>query len=143
MRRALLILALCLAAGVALAQAPKIKGGRPAWAELTVEQQHILAPLKADWETLEQVRRREWIGIAKRYPNMKPQEQERVQKRMQAWVKLTPEERRQARENYKRIAKVPPEERGNLREQWAEYQALPPNERQNFAPPQATAKKKK
>ena len=56
---------------------------------------------------------------------MKAEEQERVQRRMQAWAKLTPEQRRQARENYKQIAKVPPDKRGNLREQWAEYQALP------------------
>ena len=48
MRRALLVLALCLAAGAAGAQTSKIKGGRPAWAELTVEQQHTLAPLKAE-----------------------------------------------------------------------------------------------
>ncbi len=34
MRRALLLLALCVAAGAAGAQTPKIKGGRPAWAEL-------------------------------------------------------------------------------------------------------------
>jgi len=143
MRRALLVLALCVAAGAADAQTPKIKGGKPAWAGLTVEQQHILAPLKADWESLEPDRRRKWIGIAKRYPRMQPQEQERVQRRMQAWAKLSPEQRRQARENYKRIAKVPPEERGKLREQWAEYQALPPDERQNLAPSQAPAKKKK
>jgi len=143
MRRALLVLALCIAAGAAGAQTPRIKGGRPAWAELTVEQQHTLAPLKADWESLQPDRRRKWIGIAKRYPKMKPQEQERVQRRMQAWAQLSPEQRRQARENYKRIAKVPPEERGKLGEQWAEYQALPPNERQNLAPPQAPAKKKK
>jgi len=143
MRRALLVLALCLAAGAAGAQTSKIKGGRPAWAELTVEQQHTLAPLKADWESLEPDRRRKWIGIAKRYPRMTPQEQERVQRRMQAWAKLTPEQRRQARENYKRIAKVPPEERGKLGEQWAEYQALPLNERQNLAPPQTPARKKK
>ena len=118
MRRALLVLALCLAAGAAGAQTSKVKGGKPAWAELTVEQQHTLAPLKADWESLDPDRRRKWIGIAKRYPGMKPQEQERVQRRMQAWAKLTPE-------------------------QWAEYQALPPSERQNLAPPQTPARKKK
>jgi hypothetical protein len=107
---------------------------RPAWAELTAEQQQILASLKADWESLEPDRRRKWIAIAKRSPGMAPQAQERVQRRMQAWAKLTPEQRRQARENYKRMAKVPPEKRGNLREQWAEYQALPPQERESLAP---------
>jgi Protein of unknown function (DUF3106) len=103
---------------------------RPMWAELNAEQQKILAPLKADWESLEPERRRKWIGIAKRYPTMKVQEQERIQRRMQAWAKLSPEQRRQARENYKRLAKQPPEKRDRLRQQWAEYQALPERERE-------------
>jgi hypothetical protein len=108
---------------------------RPAWAELTAEQQQILAPLKADWESLEPERRRKWVGVAKRYPKMTTLGQERVQRRMQLWAKLTPEQRRQARETYKQIAKVPPEKRGKLREQWAEYQQLPPQERESLAPP--------
>jgi hypothetical protein len=108
---------------------------RPAWAELTAEQQQILAPLKADWESLEPERRRKWIGVAKRYPGMTVKSQQRVQRRMQEWARLTPEQRRQARETYKQIVKVPPEKRGNLREQWAEYQQLPPQERENLVSP--------
>jgi D-serine deaminase-like pyridoxal phosphate-dependent protein len=147
MRPAWLLLALFLATA-ALAEppvdvtrkpAPKAKPAakakaqaRPAWAELTAEQQKTLAPLKADWESLEPERRRKWIGIAKRYPAMKVAEQERVQRRMQAWAKLSPEQRRQARETYKQIVKVPPEKRGKLREQWAEYQQLPPQERESL-----------
>ncbi len=166
MLRALLaVLSLCIAAGTAAqpqteptakksaassaaspaaakpaGKAPRaIPGGRPAWAELTAEQQQTLAPLKADWETLEPERRQKWIGIAKRYPRMKAQEQERVQRRMQAWAKLTPDQRRQARENYKRLAKEPRDERHkDLREEWAEYQALSPHERQSLVPPPST-----
>ena len=96
---------------------------RPAWAELTSGQQEVLAPLKPEWDRLDRDRRMKWVGIAKRYPTMKPEQQTRVQRRMEAWVRLTPEQRRQARENYKNIAKVPPERRGDLRQQWAEYQA--------------------
>jgi hypothetical protein len=124
---------------VARKPAPKAKPAakakaqvRPAWAELTAEQQKILAPLKADWESLEPERRRNWIGVAKRYPTMTAQSQERVQRRMQTWAQLSPEQRRQARETYKQIVKVPPEKRGNLREQWAEYQQLPPQERESL-----------
>jgi uncharacterized protein DUF3106 len=123
-------------------QAAKPKA-RPVWAELTADQQMILAPLKADWESLEPERRRKWIGVAKRYPTMKLEEQERMQRRMQAWAKLSPEQRRQARENYRRIVKAPPEKRDKLREAWAEYQALPPAERQNLAPPPQPAEKKR
>ena len=124
---------------VARKPAPKAKPAakakaqvRPAWAELTAEQQQILAPLKADWESLEPERRRKWVGVAKRYPSMTVRGQERVQRRMQTWAKLTPEQRRQARETYKQLAKVPAGKRGSLREQWAEYQQLPPQERESL-----------
>jgi hypothetical protein len=152
LRATLLVVALVLA-GNAHAQAPekpkpkpvaKQKAAvRPAWAELTADQQMVLAPLKADWESLEPERRRKWVGIANRYPKMKLEEQERVQRRMQAWAKLSPEQRRQARENYKRIVKSPPEKRERLREAWAEYQALPPQERQNLAPLTPPTEKKR
>jgi hypothetical protein len=158
-RAALLVLALCVAAGAGAQQPPAKPApakpapakpapakpvaakpaaaktqNRPAWAELTAEQQMILAPLKADWESLQPERRRKWIGIAKRYPAMNAKEQERVQRRMQAWAKLTPEQRRIARENYKRIAKQRTEHQ-QLAERWAEYQALPPHERYSHVPP--------
>ena len=138
--RVLLVLALCAACSVAAQQpAAKKKQAKPAWAELTAEQQHVLAPLKADWDALEPERRRKWLGIAKRYPTMKPEAQARVQRRMQAWAKLTPEQRRQARENYKRLAKMPREDhKKDLREKWAEYQALPPHERQSLVPSPST-----
>ena len=122
----------------AKAKAPK-PGVRPAWAELTAEQQQVLAPLKADWDSLEPERRQKWIAIAKRYPRMKQVEQERVQRRMQAWARLSPEQRRQARENYKHLAKGQrPAPNKDLRQAWAEYQALSPYERQSLVPPTST-----
>jgi hypothetical protein len=113
---------------------------RPAWAELTAEQQQVLAPLKADWDTLEPDRRLKWIAIAKRYPRMKPQEQQRVQRRMQTWAALSPEQRRIARENYKQLAKATPRQapKKNLSQAWAEYQALSPYERQSLVPTDST-----
>ena len=128
----------------AVKQAAKAKaapkpGVRPAWAELTAEQQQVLAPLKADWDSLEPERRQKWIAIAKRYPRMKAIEQERVQRRMQVWATLSPEQRRQARENYKHLAKAPrPAQNKDLRQAWAEYQALSPYERQSLVPPTST-----
>ena len=136
---ALLLFALCMALGAAAQPAAKksVKADRPAWAELTADQQMILAPLREDWTNLSAERRRAWVGIAKRYPGMSAKEQERVQRRMQRWAALTPEQRQQARENYRRIAKQRAEKKNSkLAERWAEYQALPPHERQNLAPPQ-------
>lgn len=150
MRRLLLaLLAVCLA-GPAAAQGEKPPAKKPAaskpakkasnapqWAELTAEQQHVLAPLKVDWENLGAQTRRKWIGIAKRYPTLKPVEQQRIQARMQRWANLSPEQRAQARENYKRMAKASAEKRRKLREQWAKYQAsLPPEQRQPMVPAQ-------
>ena len=138
--RALVIalIALCLSAGTALAQ-PQVKqpqqkqpqqkqqsSSRPHWAELTAEQQRVLAPLKADWDSLDRDRKLKWGGIAKRYPKLSVQEQERIQRRMQVWAKLTPEQRRQARETYKQLAKQPPQKQKGLRERWAEYQREQP-----------------
>ena len=126
-------------AAKAAAKAQPKSNARPAWAELTAEQQQILSPLKPDWDTLEPERRQKWIAIAKRYPRMKVEEQERVQRRMHAWAKLTPEQRRQARENYKQLAKHQrPAPKKGLREAWAEYQALSPQERESLAPPTST-----
>lgn len=114
-------------------------GVRPAWAELTAEQQQVLAPLKFDWDSLEPERRQKWIAIAKRYPRMKQVEQERVQRRMQVWAALSPDQRRQARENYKHLAKSPrPAPNKDLRQAWAEYQALSPYERESLVPPTST-----
>ncbi len=120
---------------------------RPLWAELNAQQQQILAPLKPDWDNMERERKVKWIGIAKRYPKMKPEAQDRVQKRMDKWANLSPEQRRQARENYRQIAKkLPPDRRAKLREQWAQYQAMSPQERQVLllepAQPPKTKKRK-
>jgi hypothetical protein len=149
LRALLVLLAVTVAAGTGTAQGigpaakkPKAeavkKGVRPAWAELTAEQQATLAPLKNDWDTLEPERRQKWIQIAKRYPRMKPLEQERVQRRMQIWANLSPEQRRQARENYKQLAKAARPANKNLRQAWAEYQALPPQERESLVPRPST-----
>ena len=61
--------------------------------QLTPEQQRILAPLKDDWPNIEPPRRQKWLDIARRYPSMPPQKQERLQARMRQWAAMTPEER--------------------------------------------------
>jgi hypothetical protein len=131
MAKALFALALWLCTSLSvLAATPQKKP--PTWGELTQEQQQILAPLAADWENLEPARKRNWIGIAKRYPKMKPDEQARVQRRMQAWAKLTPKERQAARERYKKMEKLPPDKKQGLKQQWEEYNRLPEQERRKL-----------
>jgi hypothetical protein len=112
----------------------------PSWASLTADQQQILAPLAPDWDKgLTREQKVKWVGIAKRYPTMKPEEQKRVQTRMQKWAKLTPEQRWQARERYRNIGKMARDRREELRRYWAEYQSLPPHEKRMFdVPPNYT-----
>ena len=119
-----LIAWLCLALPAAEAQVrpERSRSTPPAWAELTPEQQKILAPLSPEWAELDATRRKKWIAIAKRYPKMTPQAQERLQKRMVDWAKLTPEQRRAARERYQQIRSLPPEKRGQVNRQWRAYQ---------------------
>lgn len=113
--------------------APRDKS--PAWASLTADQQQVLAPLSGDWSKLAREQKIKWIGIAKRYPTMKPEEQKRAQGRMQRWAKLTPAQRWEAREQYRSIGKAAPNRREELRRYWAEYQALPPHEKRMFDVP--------
>jgi hypothetical protein len=116
---AALILGLCFALPTFAATAEK---KQPDWSQLTPEQQQILAPLSSDWNNWEDRRRKKWLLLAKRYPKMKPDEQQRVQTQMRDWVKLTPEQRRIARENYKKLAKQPPEKREAVKQKWQEHQ---------------------
>ncbi len=114
--------------GVRVAVAPQ-----PNWKELTAEQKTILAPLQEDWNNMERFRRKKWLEIAARYPNLSETEQERVRDRMQNWANLTPAQRQAARERYKELTKnTNAEEREALAQKWADYQNLPESVRQQL-----------
>ena len=95
---------------------------RPAWSELTPAQQKVLAPLSAEWNAMDATRRKKWVAIAERYPKMKPQEQQRLQKNMADWAKLTPAQRKVARDKYQTLKKLPPDKRREVAAQWKQYQ---------------------
>jgi hypothetical protein len=131
---ALLLALVALACLPAATAATPVAG--PAWSSLSAEHKNILAPLAADWDKdLTRDQKVKWVGIAKRYPTMKPEEQNRVQMRMQKWAKLTSDQRWQARERYRSLGKIAPDRREELRRHWAEYQALPPHEKRMFDVP--------
>ena len=116
---AALILGLCFALSATAASADK---KQPDWAQLTPVQQQILSPLANDWNKLDERPRKKWLLLAKRYPKMKPEEQQRLQTQMRDWAKLTPQQRAVARENYKKLAKQPPEKREVVKQKWHESQ---------------------
>lgn len=136
-RRLVPALTLALALGLIGTACPGLAAplvGGPAWADLTPSQQQILGQLSGTWNTLEKQRREKWIGIARRYPSMTPEEQQRVQSRMRDWVALTPEQRRAARERYKDLQKIPPDQREALKQKWEAFESLSPEERKRPAP---------
>lgn len=101
----------------------------PSWQHLSATQQHILAPLKADWSEFDHDRKKKWLDIAARYPAMSPQQQKTLQQRMNEWAHLSPEKRRLARENFLSTGKTPQQSR---REAWEAYQKLPQAERERL-----------
>ncbi len=142
MAKALFALILCVCA--ALTSVPAYSASSPkkslTWSELTQDQRTILAPLSNDWDSLDSPRKKKWIGIAKRYPTMTVAEQEKVQRRMQDWAKLSPDQRRTARQGFKNLSKLPPEKKQTLRDKWEEYQQLPEEEREKLRSAQKAKK---
>jgi Protein of unknown function (DUF3106) len=84
---------------------------QPKWVELNAQQKSVLAPLAADWDSMEAYRRKKWIG-------------------MQEWTNLTPEQRRVAREKYQTMSQLPSEKKQELKQKWEEYSNLPEEEKQ-------------
>lgn len=105
---------------------------QPKWKDVSAQQKQILAPLAADWDQLEDWRRKKWLDIAQRYPTMGAEEQARMQRRMKDWASLKPEERTAARERFKNVQKATPEQREALKQMWSEYKALPEEEKKRI-----------
>lgn len=103
---------------------------RPLWVDLSPAQQQALAPLAAEWDSLDSFRKDKWLAIGNKYAKMKPHEQQRVQERMRDWVKLTPEQRRIARESYARAKKLNPDQKSA---HWQQYQQLPEEQKKKLA----------
>ena len=74
----------------------------PNWQELSPQQQMVLAPLSDSWDNYTTRRRRTMLDIAERYPDMSPDDQAKIQKRIQRWVKLSQEELGAIRESAKK-----------------------------------------
>lgn len=100
------------------------------WNELTLAQQHALAPLVGEWNKMEFPRKEKWLVIGNKFTAMQPAEQERMQERMREWVKLTPAQRRSARESYARAKKLNADKKSA---QWKQYQQLSEEQKKKLA----------
>ena len=105
---------------------------QPGWNLLSAQQKAILTPLAAEWDKMDNVRRKKWLGIAERYPGMKPEEQRRMQERMREWASLSPEQRAKVRDSYREFNQLPSEQKQTVKQKWEAYSSLPPAEQQRL-----------
>ena len=133
--------ALCVAASAETAaasgpnQGPSTRTGGiatvgPAWSSLTVAQQKVLSPLKADWVTIDSARKSKWLEIAARFHSLPLDEQQRVQERMGEWARMSPRDRATARMQFQGSRQLSADDR---QASWAAYQALPDGKKRELA----------
>ena len=99
--------------------------GQP-WAQLSADQRGALAPLKADWASIDAARKQKWLEVASRFRTLPAEERSRIQARMADWARMAPAERTRARLQFQEARQLSPEER---KTRWEAYQALPEPER--------------
>ena len=100
------------------------------WGELKPAQRTALKPLERDWSGIDAARKQKWIDISGRFQKMSPDEQARLQARMNEWTKLSPQERGAARLNFQEAKQMPAQDR---QARWDAYQALTPEKRLELA----------
>lgn len=112
------------------------------WSELKPAQRAALKPLEHDWSGIDAARKQKWIEMSGRFQKMSPDEQARLQARMNEWTKLSPQQRGTARLNFQEAKQLPAQDR---QARWDAYQALPPEKRLELAerakPPTDAARK--
>ena len=117
----LLILLLCLLS-ISESVWSAGKTGAPERSGLTQNQQIILTPVANKWSNMSEVQRARLLAVAAKYPQLKPEEQQRFQKRLTAWTSLTREQRELARQNYKKLKQLPPKKQQVVKQKWLEKQ---------------------
>lgn len=111
-------------------RATSAQPSKPAWKDLSPQQQQALKPLAGHWEALTAERKRKWLEVSKNYPSLPIAEQEKMHSRMRDWSLMGSQQRTQARLNFAETKKLSPEEKSN---QWKAYQALSPEEKRKLA----------
>lgn len=118
-------------------KAPARMAEKPLWRDLNPAQRTALAPLAAEWDQMDGVRKQKWLEMSSHFASLKPDEQARIHERMREWVRLTPAERKLARDTYKRTKKLAP---GEKTATWESYQQLPEDQKHKLAESAAARK---
>jgi len=85
------LMAVALGAGAA----KDLKTPQTPWRSLSPDQQRILGPVAPDWERMPGYQQQRLLGAARQYPNLRPIQRERFEKRIRDWSAMTPEQRRE------------------------------------------------
>jgi hypothetical protein len=120
--RTILLVLSALLVALPLRAAPT--DANPDWKQLSAVQQEVLAPLKDQWKGFDAPRKRKWMEIADRQPQMSLYQQWQLKQRLNEWAKLTPEQREAARERYKDFEQLPPAKKENVRQQYEMKQQM-------------------
>lgn len=82
---------------------------------------------------MSELQRTRLLAIAAKYPQLKPEEQKRFQKRLIAWSSLTREQRELARRNYKKLKRLPPSKQQVVKREWLAKHPVKPAEQPALA----------
>lgn len=100
------------------------------WSSLSIEQKQALNSLSKEWDSMDELHQKKWLGIAGKYSTMSVEDKTRVQQRVNDWVKLTPKQRMDVRENFTKSSNLTQEKKS---EQWQQYQQLSDEEKKQLA----------
>ena len=112
------------------AVAKPVPVAKPAWRELSRQQQQALDPLASTWDELNEPHKRKWLAIVRDYEEMSAADKEILNGRMKEWARLSNRERAQARLNFVDAKRLPADER---KAKWEAYQALSDEEKGRLA----------
>lgn len=79
-----------------------------------------------EWNGFSKHKKQRLINIAKRYPDMSPDEQAKIQARLPHWLELPQTSRDEARVNMKKLLQLPPDERKRTEEKLRAKLTPPP-----------------
>lgn len=84
------------------------------------------------WRQLPDNERRMLQRDRRDFPDLPPEQQQRIRQRWERYQQMTPAERDQLRDRYERWQNMRPEEREQLRQTYRRFKQLPPRERQDL-----------
>ncbi len=121
---------------------PKVvpTAAKPRWIDLNEDQKEALSPLQSQWDTFDAERKRKWLAMAARYPQLSPEGKQRFHERIPDYANLTPAQRETARSNFRKAYELPLEQRQSAVDQYKQLpeekkQAMANNPKEQTAPP--------